>query len=122
MSEYPEHDKLRALKDTKEAVTDFLEHLESKGRVICTYVSEETCNYADEWGECEGGTLYPFDANEEARDCRWCRGEGVAKVAPHYSPTHESIPTMLADFLKIDQNKLEEEKRAMLKLLRAQND
>lgn len=77
--EYPEHEKLRAIKDQSEPIGQFLADM-----------------------ECEGIELCKFD-----------------REVGEYQPLYKSINAILADYFEIDLVKLEEEKQAMLKEVRA---
>lgn len=78
--EYPEHEKLEAVKDMSQAIGEFLDFgLPSMGIHLCE-VDEET----DRW-----------------------------------FPVHRSIQSILAEYFGTDQNRLDEEKRAMLEAMRA---
>jgi hypothetical protein len=46
---------------------------------------------------------------------------GSPYIEPHWMPVRKSISDILAEYFEIDQNKLEEEKRAMLDEMRAAN-
>jgi hypothetical protein len=83
-SEYPEHEKLNAVKAKSQAIGEFLEWLQHE-----RFQRVTLCLEADDEEE-----FYPF----------------------HYSTEH-----LLAEFFKIDLNKIEAEKRAMLETMRKAN-
>lgn len=97
MSEYPEHDKLMALNGENQTLGLFLEWLQQ--RVVFADYHEHTDWCYDEW--------------EDAPNCELSEG------TPY--PVHRSIQDWLAEYYGIDQNKLEDEKRQMLEVIRAQS-
>ena len=78
MSEYPEHDKLKAIQPLSQAVGDFIEWLSGQGLWIC----EHRDTFGGEW-----------------------------------VPALRSRDQLLAKHFEIDLDKLEGEKRVMLKRL-----
>jgi hypothetical protein len=80
---YPEHQKMKAVKPAADAIANFLEWIREEGMTICRY--------------------------EETRR----RGE--------YFPVRDGIKQLLAAHLEIDLKKIDDEKDAMLKELRAAN-
>jgi len=130
---YPEHEKLSKVQDQSQAIGEFLEWLETtkSARLLTWHESEtdEVCT-GDLVLGCEDG--YKTRAGRKftiggARDgvgvpCDVCRGTG--KVTCHekgYVPVG-SARDLLAEFFEIDQDKLEQEKRAMLDSLRARSE
>jgi hypothetical protein len=80
MSGYPEHEKLKAVKDRSQAIGEFIEWLEESKRMCICYREE-------------GG----------------------------YWPTGTPINKLLAEHFEIDLDRLEDEKRQMLREQRALN-
>lgn len=99
MSEYPEHDKLAKVKDKSQTCGQFLDWLESDGRILCKYHKHTDDCGVDRWG-------HP--------DCGYSEESLV--------PIHTSIEDLLAEFFQIDRKKLEQEKRQMLNEIRRAND
>jgi hypothetical protein len=89
MATYPEHEKLTQIRDKSQLVGEFLDWLSQQGYYICRWQDE---------GDNGQPKRIPATADDIAR-------------------IHED--EYLADFFGIDQDKLEEEKRAMLDALRA---
>jgi hypothetical protein len=81
-SQYPEHDKLKAVQEESQCIGEFL----------------DTCGY----------TLAKWSKEPHLVD--------YAELVPV-----GNIPDILAEYFDIDQNKLEEEKRAMLEKMRTAN-
>lgn len=107
VDEYPEHEKLRAIADKSQAIGEFLDWLSlpaaegGKGVVL----TERACPHG----------YWPMEECKESRYCR--RGEESVQFWPFRSSTTK----LLAEFFKIDLDKIEEEKRAMLDAIRAAN-
>src|SRR5512135_3496653 len=92
---FPEHDKLHAVKDRSQSIGEFLEWLQSeKGYVVC----ERLRTNGDE------------DEDEDEDDADY-----------ELVPANLGVTRLLAEFFKIDLEKLEAEKRQMLDQLRAAN-
>lgn len=92
MSDYPEHDKLAAVKDETQAAGEFIEWLNGQGIFLAkTYMFTKDDQVTD-------------DPAQE----RYERTGVVAK----------SLITLLAEWSGIDQNKIEAEKRQMLATIR----
>lgn len=97
--DYPEHQKLQAVKDKSQAIYDFIEWLNQKGYHICEKVNTI---------ENEVGKL---DDDEKEN---W-------KIGWDWMQANLPMEKTLAEFFGIDLNKIENEKRAMLDLLRKMN-
>lgn len=96
---YPEHEKLSAIKAKSQAIGEFLDHFTYKGQVV------ELCIRHEHTDDC-----YPEDGGR--RECGYSKDE--------LTPIHGTIQDHLAAHFGIDQNKLEDEKRAMLAELRGE--
>ncbi len=94
VTDYPEHDKLHAVNERSQAVGEFLGWL-SERFVICEWVDQDQ---ADEL-------------------CLVCGSD-----ASGFHPAGKTIEEWLTEHFKIDQAKLEEEKRAMLDIVRKAYD
>lgn len=92
MSQYPEHDKLSAIKDFSQKIGEFLEWLKYEKRLTLCRVHEE-----------HDSSCYN---EEDDLDCGLREGD--------YFPVYVRDTDLLAEFFDIDQNRLENEKRAML--------
>lgn len=99
MSEYPEHERLKAISDKSQAIHDFLEWCGERG----LWLAERYCTRWD----------HPEDPRCEDGEC---------EMSDKMLPTHQSDHTLLAEFFKIDMDVIEVEKRAMLDALRAANE
>lgn len=102
MNTYPEHDKVRVVQDRSQAIGEFLEWLGSKGVSLATYHEHTDACY----DESDWKNRYP--------QC----GYGESQLQAEY----KSIEARLAEYFDIDQDRLESEKRAMLDLIRSQNE
>ena len=127
MSDYPEHNKLSAIKEQSEAIGAFLEWLSEQRIELARY---EDAASSDEPQDLivghtpDGQPIYVNDETGEespfvrafrrrANPDYWHRAEG-------YYPIHKRIEAILAEYFEIDLNALEQEKRAMLNTLRAE--
>lgn len=92
---YPEHDKLRAVKDRSQIIGDFLSWLQEEQSVVLAKTHRHNANCVE-----EGDRVCGVESNQLV-------------------PEFRSIPKWLAQYFDIDEAKLEEEKRAMLDELRS---
>lgn len=144
MSDYPEHDKLSAVKDETQAAGAFVEWLESKGIHLMvwredltdTRVVDDECPVkfdADKARPCDqvrhvdGETgvawwrRHCIHWQQETGDCHRCgrgRFREIHEVKAWTEPG-KNLLALLAEWQDVDQNKLEAEKRQMLASLRA---
>lgn len=102
MSEYPEHEKLKAVKPQVDAVASFLEYLDAEHLRICKPHEHTDDCYGESWVPGIKMLVCGF-------------------LAEGYEPVRKRIEEWLAEHFEIDQNKLDDEKRAMLDELRRQN-
>lgn len=114
---YPEHEKLHAIKDQSQSIGEFIEWLGENGYSICERRDAESRS------ERVKKIFSPSGRAVEDFGSAFCAIlEAVADNACLYWPTTKRLPeSLLADYFKIDQNKLEDEKRAMLDHLRTSN-
>jgi len=92
MSDYPEHDKLSAVKDASQAIGEFIE---TAGYTLC-----ELRTFIEPLDDEPNGKTY--------------------ETRPRLAPVNKSIQVILADYYGIDLDKIEAEKRAMLDTLQQQ--
>lgn len=92
---YSEHKKLKAISHLSNAIGEFLEQKKYDGIVLCKFRAE-----SKNWNNDH--TDYDF-------------------IPEGYYPIYEQTEDMLARYFKIDQRRLEKEKRQMLKSIRATN-
>ena len=115
VSEYPEHDKVRAVKDQSEAIGAFLDlGLPSMGLMLSQRV---TCPCECDFCGRGCGPHSPWHTDAEKATCV----KGVVQVTD-WMPANKSIERILAEYFEIDLNVLEAEKLAMLAALREAND
>lgn len=97
MSQYPEHDKMRAIIGESQAIGEFLEN---SGFVLAEY-------------RCPHGFPDDDTCDENTPDREWdCEGTKTLW------PVAGSITDILANYFGIDQEKIEQEKRQMLEEFR----
>lgn len=114
---YPEHEKLKAIKDQSQAIGEFIEWLKSQGYYICERRDAERPQ--------EGDVSFPSRTSRRADRlgdafCEVLRA--VADTACIYWPTTKRLPdALLAEYFDINETKLDDEKRAMLGRLRDAN-
>jgi len=102
-SEYPEHEKLRAVVGKSQTIGDFLEWLEDEKR----------------WFLAAAGVPPALEEPEDRRpDIVDAFSSIVEQVRSEIVRVHYTIPDLLAEFFGIDQGKLEAEKLAMLAAMR----
>jgi len=94
MATYPEYEKLKAISDKSQAIGDFLE-----------WTRGTLCEVHHHSKDCRGRGRVP--------ECGLSEGE--------FTPIRRSIIDQLAEHFEIDQQRLEDEKRAMLDELRSAN-
>jgi hypothetical protein len=116
MPEYPEHEKLAAVKDQSQAIGEFLDF--GLSRIGGGLVLYEHVTRGCECSSCLQGAGYRdrWHTEEEKATCV----DGVVQIAD-CQPTFRTIDSILTDYFDIDQDKIEAEKRAMLDKLREMN-
>ena len=126
MAEYPEHDKLTAISDDAQICGGFVEWLREiqelhltkwfEKRFFCTECGEVPENEVRGNGMYSDSNAYGFHKNNERCDA------DVEYVSAGYQLERRNIEELLAEFFGIDEQKLENEKRAMLDECRAMNE
>ena len=92
---YPECDKMKSVQPRSQLIGEFLEWLNQEKGVTLAKLHEHNADCFNEDGE---------------RDCGMC--------TQSFYPIRYTIENLLAEFFEIDLEKVEREKRAMLKELR----
>lgn len=112
MSDYPEHDKLSKISDQSQAIGEFLNWLADVKEVLLAQYAVESriCRNCDHEDPHEG---------EECGECG-CDRQPVRNPDRIY-PYRGRKTKLLAEFFGIDENRLEDEKRAMLDTMREAN-
>lgn len=127
-SDYPEHERLTALNGLNDRIGEFIEWMQDEQGWSITRWTEHGNNGEPRYLWKEGRTIRkqfgkkirPDDIPDSVDEYN-----GDAEFNPAYEswpsgyyPVRESIPNILALYFKIDQDKLEREKRAMLDAIR----
>ena len=100
-SDYPEHDKLSAIKDKSQAIGEFVDWLHS----------EKDIHFGRAHSHSDSGCEREYDKSGfRFWNCGMEEGQ--------YDPDRSNITKLLAEFFEIDLEKIEREKRRMLERLR----
>lgn len=119
--EYPEHEKLMAVKDESQAIGEFLDL--GLPRIGGGMVIYEQCTFDCDCLACQ--QLYKADRNHEPDELATAGFDPDTRVSERpvqladWRPTLRTVQSMLAEYFGIDRGKLEAEKRAMLDALRS---
>jgi hypothetical protein len=124
---YPECEKLADASAARQAVHEFLEWLGTQKVHLMVYKNEaetefeEDCDGGfDNLGRCREGKVENIVGQVTDKDCVRCKGTGkITRHEPGWYPLSKTRDNIVMDFLGIDQDKLEHERRAMLEALRA---
>ena len=108
MVEYPEHNKLHAVRDRSEAIGEFLEWLRGQRVNLMVWREDiEDTMPCSNWN-CIGGEV-------RGKPCPFCNGTGqTTYMRKEWWPLGKTIEGILAEYFDVDLDKLEAEKRAML--------
>lgn len=112
-SKYPEHDNLQVIMEISQAQGELLEWLSSQGVQRMKF---------EEWDEttqrvCDFCTHYT-ELTKERCTCKVCKGKHEYEITHHHEDwvrDRRNINEVLAEFHGINLDKLEAEKREMLK-------
>ena len=138
-SPYPEHEKLKAIRDQSQVCGQFFDWLQEEKAVdmVQRYDHEKDDEGYKIWRDSDGNihedyedpsSMAGFGTKKHKRmekmrvelvmDCRL-----VPKVGGSIDlPLRQPLTSLLAEFFEIDEDKLEEEKRAMLEACRATHE
>jgi hypothetical protein len=136
---YPEHEKLKAVQHESQKCGEFFEWLQSEKSIAmeCHYDYERDEEGDKVWRDTKGRIVKDYTdpdgdiflttarrkrlektkANRQP-DCRLVLKPG----GPITMPIRQRLSQLLAEFFEIDEDKLEEEKRAMLDACRAAHE
>lgn len=107
MAEYPEHEKLKRIKDKSEAIGDFLEWLRyERGLTVCDRHRHSDGCYTD--------TMTDEYGSYRTMICNLRDGDLL--------PISLSTETLLAEYFEINLRRLSEEKDTMLEAFRKEAD
>jgi hypothetical protein len=106
MSKYPELDKIHAVSDDSQKIGEFLEWLQSEGYSLGKYVEHEHDLDCWEWTNLGGRRMKQYV-------CGYSEGTNFVRIPLR-------INDLLAEYFGIDENKAEQERRAILNKLRNQ--
>lgn len=123
---YPEHEKLKAVMETSQAIGDFIETLPEMGFQLCERIDQRECAWRSLRSRggvpqlvCRDGVVVDLDTDEQLHDCEECDGTGFVDMdEPIYLPRMTTTTKILARYFDIDLDVIEAEKRAMLESLR----
>lgn len=102
VSEYPEHEKVKAIQDVSQRFGEFLDWLSAEGYVICEWRGESKARQRLKINQETGEPYYEYAEREELL------------------PVHRSPQEWLALFFDIDLAKLNDEKDVMYRTLSQQ--
>jgi len=112
MAEYPEHDKLKAIKDESQAQGELLDWLASQGINLMVWKIHQEQEQKQCWRCVHFTKISTLNC-----DCITCHGTHEytsSTTVEGWSPINKSIPDLLAEYHKIDLKKLDQEKQIML--------
>jgi hypothetical protein len=118
MSKHPECDKMLAVADKSQAIGEFLEWMGPEKGLHLGVV--ETRAFCSGWRSnyCKSGRSFNY-RDQDVGECRRCGGTGEVELStPRLVPASYSIERLLAEFFKIDLDKVDAERRAILEALR----
>jgi hypothetical protein len=123
MSSYPEHSKMKNLKVESRTVGEFIEWLSYSEKVhFCNHFPDRyICSECGEVEKSDVRFAHTLCSEDGCHKCRNNEVEGTIEFLPegYYSYRYSRIEALIAKFLEIDLNTIENEKRAMLDELRA---
>jgi hypothetical protein len=132
MSKYPEHERMKAVRDKSQAIGEFIDWLRSEETpyTIAEWEEWRACEAGDEWvpkrkqWHCvDGRMIGGYDLDEDLGECETCEGTGRIKPeTPRLYPARIGIEALLARYYDIDLDKINDEKDAMLAEIRKQNE
>lgn len=112
MNTYPEHEKLSKISDQSQAIGEFLDWMSQEKKIIrASWLDAHKA-----WVPEDEGAGFGLIQND---DGEWGWWEHHPERL-HMNTT--SVQDLLAEFFKIDRNKIEDEKRAMLETMRRNHD
>lgn len=143
MSDYPEHDRMMAVKDQSETIGQFLDWLAEQGIKLAVWEHSKECEAVSgpwvgatkDWPDqarggpkwrCEGGRMVGHPMSNKpgvvGGQCEKCGGTGrVERIEPRLIPSSKGTELLLAEYFGITLARIESEKRAMLARLREMN-
>jgi hypothetical protein len=117
MSDYPEHDKLAAVRTQSQAQGELLDWLSERGLVLMRWVESDEETVRD-CLKC----YHLTDASEARCECKHCEGTHQITTMAHregWCPEIRPVQELLAEYHGIDLDRIEAEKQAMLAEIRA---
>jgi hypothetical protein len=116
--QYPEHEKMKAHKRDADVIAPFLEWLFQDIRAdICQHKDERyMCGTCGEIPKSQA----EYDRSDGTYECGECEDEAYYLPAGYYEWRHGGIEKILANYLGIDLQKVENEKQLMLAVLRGE--
>ena len=118
MPNYPEHEKLSAVREHSQAIGEFLEWLNhSEGISLCRWQ-----NYGTNGQPRYVGPDHPRRQELNPRGLEFVTNPDFEEWGEEFQPDHRGVQLLLADYFGIDLARLDAEKRAMLDSLRDKKD
>lgn len=125
MSDYPECERMVAVAPESQKIGEFLDWLGQQGihlavfehKIECGYRSLQTTYVGIPRRRCIEGRLIN-DEDDDVGECGKCDGTGlIDRIDPILVPRGGSTEALLAKYFGIDQDKVDAERRQMLKAL-----
>lgn len=131
--ETPECDRMHAVVEDSQKLGEFLDWLAKEGLWLCELQREieETCSYKEtglyDIKRCEEGRWMHHHGRRKTEvddlgECPHCHGTGYAihtLLDPRFIPQPAGTEDLLARYFNIDLDKVEQERRAILKVLQS---
>ena len=114
MTSYPEHEKMKAVKDKSQTIGEFLDWLKDTKKVFLAHYLM-VCEHQDFDGGCKE------DLQEDGVCPKECPDRYMIELGELYEYSY-NVQELLASFFEIDLKKIDKEKRAMLDEMRKLNE
>ena len=118
MSNYPEHEKLSAVREHSQAIGEFLEWLsQAEGISLCHWR-----NYGTNGEPRYVGPDHPRRQELNPRGLQFVANPDFEEWEEGFQPDPRNVQQLLADYFGVDLRRLDTEKRAMLDGLREKTE
>lgn len=112
--EYPECEKMKAASEDSQVIGEFLEWLGQQGIQLCKYQKEDVYHFESEEAESQYNEL----SRIEQSAWRYNNPSKFGTTYQGYNLVNINTEKLLAQYFKIDLNKVEQEKRQIINSLR----